>query len=72
MSTTPEEKRRGVEKEAAAVKMNNVRAMKGEAKDERLHGVGDSPPDQGAADKNTSKMSVFVTNSPQLEMKPRR
>lgn len=62
MSTTPEEK----VGEAAAVKMNNVRAMKREEQDERLHGVGDSPPDQGAADKNTSKMSIFfVTNSPQ-------
>lgn len=42
-----EEKKSGGKRRA--VKMNNVRAMKGEAQDESLHRVGDGPPDQGAS-----------------------
>lgn len=42
-----QKKKRGGKRRA--VKMNNVRAMKGEAQDESLHRVGDGPPDQGAS-----------------------
>lgn len=53
MSATPREKEEDKKKSGGgkrrAVKMNNVRAMKGEAQDESLHRVGDGPPDQGAS-----------------------
>lgn len=51
------------------MKMNSVRTMKGEAQDERLRWVGDSPSDQGAADKSAGKMSVFCNKQSTVSKK---
>lgn len=68
MSATPEEKRRGI----CSCRDERRDSDEKGTQDQKLHWVGDSPSDQGAADKNASKMSFFATNSPWWGRETRR